>query len=50
MAAHISPFAEVQDIGGLLNINGFNMLTIVSEVCVKSFSLKLLECDCVNWH
>ncbi|CAG7829806.1 unnamed protein product [Allacma fusca] len=30
MAAHISPFAQVQDIGGLLNINGFTMLTIVS--------------------
>jgi len=30
MGSHISPFAEIQDVGGLLSINGFTMLTIVS--------------------
>jgi len=31
MGSHISPFAEIRDIGGLLTINGFTMLTIVRK-------------------
>lgn len=29
-AAHVSPFTEIRDIGGLLSQCGFTMLTIVS--------------------
>ncbi|ODM99913.1 NADH dehydrogenase [ubiquinone] 1 alpha subcomplex assembly factor 5 [Orchesella cincta] len=31
MGSHISPFAEIQDVGGLLSINGFTMLTIDTQ-------------------
>ncbi len=32
MGSHVSPFAEIQDVGGLLSINGFTMLTIVRQL------------------
>lgn len=37
-AAHVSPFTEIRDIGGLLSQCGFTMLTIVSchEILVIS--------------
>jgi len=31
IGSHISPFAEINDIGGLLTINGFTMLTIDTQ-------------------
>ncbi|XP_021955417.1 arginine-hydroxylase NDUFAF5, mitochondrial [Folsomia candida] len=31
MGSHVSPFAEIRDIGGLLTINGFTMLTIDTQ-------------------
>ncbi|CAL8095085.1 unnamed protein product [Orchesella dallaii] len=31
MGSHVSPFAEIQDIGGLLSVNGFTMLTIDTQ-------------------
>jgi NADH dehydrogenase [ubiquinone] 1 alpha subcomplex assembly factor 5 len=34
MGSHISPFAEIRDIGGLLTINGFTMLTIVRKISI----------------
>ena len=34
--SHISPFVEVQDLGGLLNQAGFTMLTIDSDEVSQS--------------
>lgn len=52
MGSHISPFAEIQDVGGLLTINGFTMLTIVRQL--KSHHAKiftslnaLVRCFCL---
>jgi hypothetical protein len=32
IGSHVSPFAQIRDIGGLLTLAGFNMLTIVSPL------------------
>ena len=35
-APHISPFAEVRDLGNLLTRSGFSLTTVVSLFCGKS--------------
>ncbi|XP_070494117.1 arginine-hydroxylase NDUFAF5, mitochondrial [Chironomus tepperi] len=37
LSPHISPFAQIRDIGGLLNSSGFNMLTIDTDEMVVGY-------------
>lgn len=44
LAPHISPFAQIRDVGGLLNAGGFTMLTIdTDEMVIGKFQLKILS-------
>jgi hypothetical protein len=49
MGSHISPFAEIRDIGGLLTINGFTMLTIVRKISITIRHYVIVLLGVLGW-
>ena len=48
-APRISPFVAVRDLGNLLNRAGFNLLTIVSELCTYSWMFTYRTVAILRW-